>query len=185
MSADAADITNNSLPVSFSSAISITNSIASIAIMATARSPTTRSRPASASRNLLNSAFGARFFDFDNDGWRDLLVINGHILDNIAAYHPEVTYEEEKKLYRNTGQGNFVDARNRRAPIFVRRASAADSPSAIMTTTAGRIFSSATMAKTRSSFTTTAPPQPAAKDNHWLAVQLVGKKAIATETAHT
>ena len=36
--------------------------------------------------NILNSSFGARFFDFDNDGWRDLLVINGHILDNIPLY---------------------------------------------------------------------------------------------------
>jgi enediyne biosynthesis protein E4 len=60
--------------------------------------------------NILNSSFGARFFDFDNDGWRDLLVINGHILDNIPLYHPEVTYAEPKKLYRNVGGGKFVDA---------------------------------------------------------------------------
>jgi enediyne biosynthesis protein E4 len=60
--------------------------------------------------NYLNSSFGARFFDFDNDGWRDLLVINGHILDNIALYHPGVSYAEEKKLYRNIGEGRFVDA---------------------------------------------------------------------------
>src|SRR5208282_2204338 len=49
-------------------------------------------------------------FDFDNDGWRDLLVVNGHILDNIPVYHPDVTYAEEKKLYRNMGEGRFVDA---------------------------------------------------------------------------
>jgi hypothetical protein len=60
--------------------------------------------------NFLNSSFGARFFDFDNDGWRDLLVVNGHILDNIALYHPSVAYAEEKKLYRNIGAGRFVDA---------------------------------------------------------------------------
>lgn len=60
--------------------------------------------------DMLNSAFGARFFDFDNDGRRDLLVINGHILDNIALYHPSVTYAETKKLYRNVGGGHFVDA---------------------------------------------------------------------------
>jgi len=57
----------------------------------------------------LNSSFGARFFDFDNDGWRDLLVTNGHILDNIPLYHPNVTYAEERKLYRNVGDGKFVD----------------------------------------------------------------------------
>jgi hypothetical protein len=60
--------------------------------------------------SILNSAFGARFFDFDNDGWRDLVVINGHILDNIPLYHPNVSYAEPRKLYRNTGGGRFVDA---------------------------------------------------------------------------
>jgi hypothetical protein len=59
--------------------------------------------------NYLNSSFGARFFDFDNDGWRDLLVTNGHILDNIGLYHPDATYAEERKLYRNAGDGKFVD----------------------------------------------------------------------------
>jgi hypothetical protein len=59
--------------------------------------------------NFLNSSFGARFFDFDNDGWIDLLVTNGHILDNIALYHPNATYAEVRKLYRNLGNGKFVD----------------------------------------------------------------------------
>ena len=62
-----------------------------------------------AQTNYLSSSFGARFFDFDNDGWRDLLVVNGHILDNIALYHQGVTYAEEKRLYRNVGNGHFVD----------------------------------------------------------------------------
>jgi len=59
--------------------------------------------------NTLHSSFGARFFDIDNDGWRDLLVTNGHILDNIPKYHPEVTYAEPRTLYRNLGEGKFVD----------------------------------------------------------------------------
>jgi enediyne biosynthesis protein E4 len=60
--------------------------------------------------NIRNSAFGARFFDFDNDGLRDLLVVNGHVLDNIDLIHGGVTYAESKKLYRNIGGGRFVDA---------------------------------------------------------------------------
>ena len=68
--------------------------------------------------NYRNSSFGARFFDFDNDGWRDLLVINGHILDNISLYHPGVTYQEEKRLYRNTGGGHFADASATQLPGF-------------------------------------------------------------------
>jgi hypothetical protein len=62
------------------------------------------------SSNIKDSSFGARFFDFDNDGLRDLLVINGHILDNIPLIHSEVTYAEPKRLYRNIGGGRFMDA---------------------------------------------------------------------------
>jgi enediyne biosynthesis protein E4 len=68
--------------------------------------------------NMLESSFGARFFDFDNDGWRDLLMTNGHILDNIALYHPQVKYAEERRLYRNTGEGHFVDATNTQGADF-------------------------------------------------------------------
>jgi hypothetical protein len=59
--------------------------------------------------NIMNSSFGAQFLDADNDGHRDLLVVNGHIMDNIAIYHSGVSYEESKKLYRNLGAGRFED----------------------------------------------------------------------------
>ena len=59
--------------------------------------------------NIMNSSFGAQFLDADNDGDRDLMVINGHIMDNIAIYHAGVTYAEVKKLYENVGGGKFVD----------------------------------------------------------------------------
>ena len=62
------------------------------------------------SSNIGNSSFGARFLDFDNDGLRDLLVVNGHVLDNIELIHSGVIYAEPKKLYRNIGGGRFVDA---------------------------------------------------------------------------
>lgn len=68
--------------------------------------------------NMLMSSFGARFFDFDNDGWRDLLVTNGHILDNIPLYHPQVSYAEERRLYRNTGDEHFVDVTNSQGTDF-------------------------------------------------------------------
>jgi hypothetical protein len=109
MSADAADVMNNGLPYLFVSHLDhelnrlYRNNGDATFTDATIASGIGRS-------SFLNSAFGARFFDFDNDGWRDLLVINGHILDNIALYHSDVKYEEEKKLYRNVGHGNFVEA---------------------------------------------------------------------------
>jgi enediyne biosynthesis protein E4 len=109
MSADAADITNNGLLYLFVSHLDFElNRLYRNNGDGTFTDYTIASGVGQS--DILNSAFGARYFDFDNDGWRDLLVVNGHILDNIKLYHPEVSYEEEKKLYRNTGQGRFVEA---------------------------------------------------------------------------
>jgi len=58
---------------------------------------------------VMNSGFGAQFLDADDDGQRDLLLVNGHILDNVAIYHAGVTHAEVKKLYRNLGGGRFAD----------------------------------------------------------------------------
>jgi hypothetical protein len=69
--------------------------------------------------NIMNSSFGAGFLDADNDGHRDLLVANGHIMDNIAIYHAGVTYEEVRKLYRNLGGGKFVDVSGTQPSSFL------------------------------------------------------------------
>ncbi len=53
------------------------------------------------------STFGARFMDYDNDGWRDLFLANGHVLDNIERYHADTKYAEPKLMFRNTGHGIF------------------------------------------------------------------------------
>jgi hypothetical protein len=55
---------------------------------------------------VLYSGFGTRFFDYDNDGWKDLLVVNGHVLDNVSLYRPDVRYAERKLLFHNEG-GSF------------------------------------------------------------------------------
>ena len=55
------------------------------------------------------SGFGTRFVDYDNDGWRDLFVANGHVLDNIELFHEGTRYQERKLVFRNAG-GKFEDA---------------------------------------------------------------------------
>jgi len=49
--------------------------------------------------------FGMRFVDFDNDGWLDIFLANGHVLDNIELLRPAASYRQRKVLLRNTGQG--------------------------------------------------------------------------------
>jgi enediyne biosynthesis protein E4 len=56
-----------------------------------------------ASATTPHVGFGTRFIDFDNDGWLDLLVANGHILDNIELLRPQAHFAQPKVLLRNTG----------------------------------------------------------------------------------
>jgi hypothetical protein len=45
--------------------------------------------------------FGVGLFDFDNDGWLDLFVANGHILDNAAQVREGARYAQRKLLFEN------------------------------------------------------------------------------------
>src|SRR2546422_5701188 len=49
------------------------------------------------------SGFGTRFMDYDNDGWPDIFIANGHVLDNIPLFHSDAAYEEKKMMFRNVG----------------------------------------------------------------------------------
>src|SRR2546427_2108665 len=53
--------------------------------------------------------FGVGFFDFDNDGWKDLFLANGHVYSQIADRKLHLSYKEPKVLYRNMGNGHFED----------------------------------------------------------------------------
>jgi hypothetical protein len=57
---------------------------------------------------LLNSGWGARFVDVDNDGLRDLFVAQGHVLDTIDKTTSYLKYKQTPLLMRNTGRG-FVN----------------------------------------------------------------------------
>jgi len=64
------------------------------------------------------SGFGTRFMDYDNDGARDILTVNGHILDNIQLYHEDTRYKEPKLMFRNRGHGIFENVSQELGPDF-------------------------------------------------------------------
>ncbi|HEU5457788.1 MAG TPA: CRTAC1 family protein, partial [Terracidiphilus sp.] len=66
---------------------------------------------------LLHSGWSARFMDYDNDGWKDLLIVQGHDLDNVNLENPLLHYREPMLLLRNTGHG-FADVSSRSGDVF-------------------------------------------------------------------
>jgi len=66
---------------------------------------------------LAHSGWGVRFLDYDNDGWKDLLIAQGHDLDTVELTHPNLRYREPILLARNTGKG-FVDVSAESGAIF-------------------------------------------------------------------
>jgi enediyne biosynthesis protein E4 len=69
------------------------------------------------SMTFLHSGWGVRFLDYDNDGWKDLLVGQAHVMDNIEVAYPQLHYREPMLLARNTGQG-FVDVSAQSGSVF-------------------------------------------------------------------
>jgi enediyne biosynthesis protein E4 len=53
--------------------------------------------------------WGTMFFDFDNDGWPDLLLVNGHVYPEVDKQNLGSSYEEPRILYHNNGNGKFSD----------------------------------------------------------------------------
>ena len=53
--------------------------------------------------------WGIKLFDYDNDGYQDIFVANGHLMDNIALLETHVTYPQRNLLFRNLGDGRFAN----------------------------------------------------------------------------
>jgi enediyne biosynthesis protein E4 len=53
--------------------------------------------------------WGCGFFDFDHDGWKDLLLVNGHLYPEVDRLGIDVRYRERAILYRNLGGETFAD----------------------------------------------------------------------------
>ena len=66
---------------------------------------------------MTHSGWGNRFFDYDNDGWKDLLVAQGHDLDTIEMNYPNLHYREPMLLAHNSGK-TFVDVSRESGDVF-------------------------------------------------------------------
>ena len=117
----------------------------------------------------LMSGWGAKFFDYDNDGNGDLFIANGHPDDRVEEYSTGVTYKEPLLLFRNTGK-SLENISAVAGPVFQQRFAARgmaigdfNNDGAVDVLVA----------------VNDGPPlllkNNAAHGNHWLGVRLIGK----------
>ena len=55
------------------------------------------------------SGWGTKFEDFDNDGWLDLWITNGHTMEQLEQHYPEDPFAEPNYVLRNVEGKKFVD----------------------------------------------------------------------------
>jgi hypothetical protein len=67
---------------------------------------------------LVTLGFGCFFFDYDNDGWPDVFVADGHIEDAIERVQKRVRYAEPAHLFHNLGGGKFEEVTARMGKAF-------------------------------------------------------------------
>ncbi len=54
-------------------------------------------------------AWGCGFIDYDNDGWPDIVQINGHVYPEVDQYNFGESFKNPRLVYRNLGNGHFKD----------------------------------------------------------------------------
>jgi hypothetical protein len=119
----------------------------------------------------LMSGWGLKFFDYDNDGDLDLFLANGNPDDLIGSLHGEVTYEEPLLLFHKSGK-SFEDVSLKSGPVF--------SANRSYRGLALGDFNNDGAVDVLISVNNGAPVllrNNAARQNHWLGVHLIGKKA--------
>ncbi|HID11132.1 MAG TPA: CRTAC1 family protein [Candidatus Latescibacteria bacterium] len=65
--------------------------------------------------------FGIGFFDYDNDGYQDIFMANGHVHYEIAKVDPAQSYPQRDLLFHNNGDGTFTDVSRESGEYFRRK----------------------------------------------------------------
>jgi hypothetical protein len=115
----------------------------------------------------LHSGWGARLLDYDNDGWRDLLVAQGHVMDNIELTQPGLKYREPLLLLRNMGGKFQKAAESFSTPLAARGLAVGDLDNDGALDAAVNCLESPARLMRNSS----------ARGRHWLMVKTVGTKS--------
>jgi hypothetical protein len=116
--------------------------------------------------------WGTMFFDFDNDGWPDLILVNGHVYPEVDSQHLGSNYREPRILYHNHGDGTFTD-------ISASAGSGITSAASSRGLAVGDLWNDGRISAVISNMNA-APSllvNQVRTPNHWIAIHLVGTKS--------
>ena len=116
--------------------------------------------------------WGTMFLDFDNDGWPDLLLVNGHVYPEVDKNNLGSNYEEPRILYHNLGKGTFADISASAGPGINARASSRGLAIGDLWND-GRLSAVITNLSALPSLLV----NQVRNSNHWIAIRTVGTKS--------
>lgn len=116
--------------------------------------------------------WGAGFFDFDNDGWKDVFLVNGHAFPEVDSLGLDIHYKDRAILYRNRGDGKFQDISEISGPGILEKHSARG-------TTFADIDNDGTLeiAINNQNEPPTLLKQVSKAEGHWILLQLAGTRS--------
>jgi len=116
--------------------------------------------------------WGTMAFDFDNDGWPDLILVNGHVYPEVDSQHLGSSYKEPRILYHNNGDGTFSD-------ISASAGSGITTPASSRGLAVGDLWNDGRMSAVINNMN--APSSllvnQVRNSNHWIAIHTVGTKS--------
>src|SRR6266404_5899449 len=128
--------------------------------------------PAGFGLNTRYLGWGVMFLDVDNDGWPDLVLVNGHVYPEVDSQHLGSNFKEPKILYHNNGNGTFTDISADGGPGITAVSSARG-------LAVGDLWNDGRMSAVISNMN--APPMLLVNDlrngNHWIAFRTIGTKS--------
>src|SRR2546425_1056788 len=128
--------------------------------------------PAGFGLNTQYLGWGVAFFDFDNDGWPDLLLVNGHVYPEVDSQHLGSNFKEPRILYHNNGNGTFTDISSSAGPAITAVSSSRG-------LAVGDLWNDGRMSAVVSNMN--APPSLLVNDvrngNHWITFRAIGVKS--------
>jgi len=131
--------------------------------------------PAGLGLNTKYLGWGTMFFDFDNDGWPDLLLVNGHVYPEVDSQHLGSTFQEPRILYHNNGNGTFTDISADSGPGIT-------TPQSSRGLAIGDLWNDGRLSAVISNMN--APPSLLVNDvrtpNHWVAFRLISGSFAST-----